>query len=72
MIKHWIITGDTHGQNETRLKNIQLNMPEYDPEEEYRRQAEDSDDFGRGYRDGYGGGFYGGNRRPAYRRMNRV
>lgn len=33
MIKHWIITGDTHGQNETRLKNIQLNMPEYAPEE---------------------------------------
>lgn len=33
MIKHWIITGDTHGQNETRLKNIQLNMPEYNPAE---------------------------------------
>lgn len=45
--------------------------PEYDPEEEYRRQAEDFDDFGRDYSDGYGGGFYGRNRRPAYRRMNK-
>lgn len=33
MIKHWIITGDTHGWVETRLGNIYRNMPECKPEE---------------------------------------
>ncbi len=33
MIKHWILTGDTHGWVETRLGNIQRNMTEYKPEE---------------------------------------
>jgi 3-oxoacid CoA-transferase subunit A len=33
VIKNWIITGDTHGQNETRLKNIKSNSPECNPTE---------------------------------------
>lgn len=33
MIKHWIITGDTHGMNPTRVGNINRNMSEYTPEE---------------------------------------
>lgn len=33
MIKNWFITGDTHGQNETRLKNIKANYPDCLPEE---------------------------------------
>lgn len=33
MIKHWIITGDTHSQNESRLKNIKANWTAFDPEE---------------------------------------
>lgn len=33
MIKNWIITGDTHGQNESRLKNIRSNSPEHNPAE---------------------------------------
>ena len=33
MIKHWIITGDTHGMNPTRVGNINRNMSEYAPEE---------------------------------------
>lgn len=33
MIKHWIITGDTHGWASIRIGNINRNMPEYMPEE---------------------------------------
>lgn len=35
MIKHWIVTGDTHGGMSTisRVSNIQRNMPECHPEE---------------------------------------
>jgi septum formation inhibitor-activating ATPase MinD len=35
MIKHWIITGDTHGgmSTITRVGNIQRNMPDYKPED---------------------------------------
>ena len=33
MIKHFIITGDTHGMNPVRAGNINRNMPEYTPEE---------------------------------------
>ena len=35
MIKHWILTGDTHGGRSalTRLCNIKRNMPNYKPEE---------------------------------------
>ena len=35
MIKHWILTGDTHGGMATisRVGNIHRNMPEYKPEE---------------------------------------
>ena len=35
MIKHWVLTGDTHGGTATiaRIGNIQRNMPEYKPEE---------------------------------------
>lgn len=33
MIKHWIITGDTHGWVETRLGNIYRNIQHYKPEE---------------------------------------
>jgi TM2 domain-containing membrane protein YozV len=45
--------------------------PAPEPEREYRRQVEDFDDFGRGYTEDYEGGFFGRNRRPAYRRMNK-
>ena len=33
MIKHWIITGDTHGRVATRIENIKRNMSEYSPKE---------------------------------------
>ena len=33
MIKHFIVTGDTHGDVQTRLSNIKKNMPNYDPVE---------------------------------------
>jgi 3-oxoacid CoA-transferase subunit A len=32
-IKNWFVTGDTHGQNKTRVKNILHNNPELKPEE---------------------------------------
>ena len=44
--------------------------PVYDPREEYRRQAEDFDDFGRGYTNQYGGGYYRRSGRVA-RRWNK-
>ena len=31
MIKHVLITGDTHGRVEDRLAHIKDTMPEYDP-----------------------------------------
>lgn len=33
MIKRWIVTGDTHGDVQTRLKNIKMNMPIEHPSE---------------------------------------
>jgi 3-oxoacid CoA-transferase subunit A len=33
MIKHWLITGDTHGQVADRLHKIKTTMPDYAPEE---------------------------------------
>lgn len=33
LIKHFILTGDTHGQVATRLGNIARNMPDHKPEE---------------------------------------
>ena len=33
MIKHWIITGDTHGRVEERLAEIESNMSSYNPTE---------------------------------------
>ena len=33
MIKHWIITGDTHGRVVSRIGNISRNYPDYEPSE---------------------------------------
>ena len=33
MIKHWLITGDTHSRVEVRLAYIKEAMPEYEPTE---------------------------------------
>lgn len=33
MIKHWIITGDTHGRVVSRIGNISRNYPDYEPNE---------------------------------------
>jgi hypothetical protein len=33
MIKHWLITGDTHSRVADRMGKIKRTMPELDPEE---------------------------------------
>lgn len=33
MIKHWIITGDTHGRVVSRIENISRNYPDHEPSE---------------------------------------